>query len=169
MPPVRANVYSVWIQYTGSNANEVGATVGGDFSLVSETGGVMTAWSCGNLHEINAGLWIEVHHDCIVRVCTKADFDKDYMLVQSPPAAFTSVGVATVPPLLLGASTTLNVSISPAQSSANFTPKLSLLGAPAVIGPLAITGMSVVNASTVSVTVRASVAYLGGAQVLVLA
>lgn len=74
-------------------------------------------------------------------------------------------GVASVPTLLLNASTTINVVVTPAQASTTYDATAYLVGA---VGPLVITGTSIVDEDTVQVTVQAQgLAYVSGAQVLV--
>lgn len=67
---------------------------------------------------------------------------------------------------MLGASTTVQVTISPAMQDTDYVYSVILTGAS---GGLSITSSSIVSASRVDVTVQAGVAYVAGAQVVVAA
>lgn len=160
------------IQYDGTNSAAIltAINVGGGSAVIdSETGGVLTIGSCGNHDNVAVTDWVRYDHFCVVQVHHDGSFHRDYLLdteISGDQSALTGVGTATVPALLLGASTTVAVDVAPAQADSSYSVVARLVGA---VGSLTVTSTSVVDVDTVNVTVHAGVAYLAGAQVLVLA
>lgn len=81
-----------------------------------------------------------------------------------------SVGTASVPASLLGNSgADYDVTISPAQPSAEFVPIAQLRGAPTILYGHSILSATVIDADTVRVRVQSAAASLAGASILVTA
>lgn len=156
---MKVTAYVNVIQYTGSNSAAILALTGGDIETVSETGGIWTVTSCGNEHVIHTGDWVRYAAGCIQQTYSDTAFHDQYLA-----QGLSGVGVASVPALALNASTNVAVQISPAQPDSSYTPEARLVGA---IGQLSITNVTVTDQDTVTVTVQAGLAYVSGAQVLV--
>jgi hypothetical protein len=81
-----------------------------------------------------------------------------------------AAGQATVPALLLGATTTVQVPLKPALPDTNFAASPLVVGGTNILATLSIMSWSIVSASRVDVVVKASgVLTAGAAQVLVIA
>lgn len=85
-------------------------------------------------------------------------------------AGKVAAGQATVPALLLGATTTVQVTIRPAMPDITYAASALVVGGTNVLSALSVQSWTVVSASRVDVTVKAAgVLSAGAAQVLVIA
>lgn len=161
--------------YDGTNGSEIEAAVLG-LTLVSDTGSEMT-WEDGgsNTHVTAVGDGVRLAGAVDEGFTAEGNVTAAEMAVCNRPlqVAFAApvvptlaVGSAPVPSLLLGASTTVSVDLHSDMPSTNYQVDAAITGA---VGSLAITGLSIVDEATVQVTVHAGVAYVSGAQVLVVA
>lgn len=78
--------YRTVIQYDGANSAAVLAAVGGDITIVTETGGVLTVDTCGNTWAINTGDWVRFGQGCVHAVYTPAQLAEAWLIDTPPPA-----------------------------------------------------------------------------------
>lgn len=90
------------------------------------------------------------------------------VLEAAPDAELVSAGIRETPTLLLGQSANIAVDIIPAMPDSSYTASAQLFASASALGSLSITGVSVTDADTVTVTVQNSgLVNLSGVHVLV--
>lgn len=169
------------IQYTGGNSATVDAAIT-DFTIISETGGVLTASSGGNNWTISTNDWVRYTQGFVASVHSPAAFATLFLTVASSADllglqaqvdavasdSVSGVGLKESPTLLFGQSANVDVDIHPTQAGDQYTPLPQLVAASSALGSLSITGTSVLDADTVRVTVQNSgLVNLSGVHVLV--
>lgn len=71
------------IQYTGSNSTAIGALLT-DFTVISETGGVLTVSSGGPTYVINTNDWVCCQQGYLMEVRTPSEFVYFYTVPVQP-------------------------------------------------------------------------------------
>jgi hypothetical protein len=185
MPAINIVDRYLAIRYTGSNSAEIDGLIT-YFDITSESGGVLNFLSNSSSFTANTGDWIRytqgsvqsVHPDTAFQFyfaqnalyddVSGLDTRVGSLESGSGTAALRAAGSATVPTLLLNASTMVAVDVTPALANTSYTPHAMVVGTVAIIGALNITGMSIVDTNTVNVTVQnTGLASLSGANILV--
>lgn len=155
------------IQYTGGNGTAVADAVDG--TVISDSGTVLVFELPNNdQFTLNLNYWYvwQLTPDVsTVGLLSNGDYLERYLVFPSSSAA-TAVGAKTVPALLLGASTNVDVDLSRSMADTSYTPSAFLVGA---AGQLSVTAVAVLDVNTIRVTVQAALAYAAGAQVVAVA
>lgn len=182
------------IKYSGSNSSDIISAVGGDCSLVSESGGTLVLNSSSTNWTIHTNDQVVYWQHMIVNVFDQSTFDfffaidalaSDLTAINSSITTLTSqvnslaagstssarsVGLKESPTLLFSQSTTVAVDIIPAMPDTSYTPVAQLVAPSTALGSLSITSVSVVDADTVNVVVQNSgLVSLSGVHILVVA
>lgn len=169
------------IQYTGSNSAEIDGLIT-DFTIDSEGGGTLAFTSGGSPYSVSTGEWVRYAQGAVLNTHTtsflnfafvrNAIYD-DVTALQSQvdglmaADALLSAGVQEAPLLIVG-STVVSVNLIPAMPDTSYTPHAQLFASTAILGPLSITAVSVVDTDTVNVTIlNGGLVGITGARVLV--
>lgn len=171
------------IQYTGANSAEIDSLVT-NLDIISEVGGVLTIESPTGtaITPINTNDWVRYNQGVVVSVHNTSSFNNffvrnavydDVVDLQDQvddlmaADALLSAGAKEAPLLIVG-STVVAVDVVPALPSSSYTPHAQLFASTAILGPLSITGVAVVDANTVNVTIlNGGLVGITGARVLV--
>lgn len=161
------------IQYTGSNSAEIDSLIT-DFVIVSEIAGVLTFTSQGNPYIAMTNDWVRYTQGFVLSTHTPAFLDFAFVrnatyadLPATAAEGLLAAGVEEAPLLIVG-STTVAVDIIPAMADTSYTPHAQLFASTAILGPLSITTVSVVDVDTVNVTIlNGGLIGITGARVLV--
>lgn len=165
------------IQYDGTNSAQIDGLIT-YFDITSESGGVLHADSSSGSFTINTNDYVVYNQGSIYGVHSPTDFNTFYICNSAceDTAGFASgtparaVGVASVPALLLNASTTVGVTLTPAMPDTSYTANAFPFNGVVLAANLQVTSVSIVSASLVNVVVQSvGVATLAGANVMVVA
>ena len=165
------------IQYDGTNSAQIDGLIA-SFDITSESGGVLHADSGGTSFTINTNDFVVYSQGYVYGVHPPADFNTFYSCNAAceDTVGFTSgvvarsVGVSSVPALLLNASTTVGVTLNPAMPSSSYTAHAVLFDGVVAVGVLQVISTTIVSASLVNVVIQSvGLATLAGANVMVLA
>lgn len=175
MPDPFPIVEDKWaIQYDGSNSAQILSYVP-MIEFVSETGGVLTVESPPDsaTWNINTNDFVVVQQGAIASVANPGlfnfSFDCNVTCDTLPlsPASAQAIGVAAVPTLLLGGSTTVAVTLQPAMPSTSYTAYANKFAAVSLLN-LVINSVTIVDEETVNVNVsNTGLVTLSGASVMV--
>lgn len=160
------------VQYTGTNSADIDGLIT-QFDITSEVGGVLNFDSAGSSFSANTNDWIVYFQGMVFNTFSPSAFNTFYScnaLCDDVTGGLQvlSVGVAETPLLLAGASAVVAVTLVPAMPDSSFNAYAQLFGAANILASLSITGVSVVDADTVNVTVQnTGLLTLGGAHVIV--
>lgn len=187
--PVRLLQFYDFYEYDGTNSAELLdflqtniSTGDGPWYIYDETGGsVIFAWDNGGTPQFgyaaaNVGGGLLVSAGAGVQGI-QAPWDNLYIPLTSiaptgtaAPDPLIALGVSSVPSLLGSASTTVQVTISPARPDTDYAVASTLLGTASLLASLTITNTVIVSGSRVDVTVQnTGLLTLTGASVLVAA
>lgn len=188
LEPIRMMQFFEFYEYDGTNSAELLdylqnniSTGDGPWYIDSESDGtVVFAWDNDEVQWIlinaNVGGGLLVTAQATV-YGIQAPWDNLYIPLSSlaitgtaAPDPLIALGVSTVPSLLGSASTTVQVTISPARSDTDYAVASALLGTASLLASLVITNTVIVSGSRVDVTVQnTGLLTLAGASVLVAA
>lgn len=163
------------IQYTGSNSAEINGLIS-DFTITSEGAGVLHFDSGGTPFTANTDDWVRYTQGYVINVHDTSSlnflfirnivYDEAVALV-SATAGLQSAGVKEAPLLIVG-NTTVAVDIIPAMPDTSYTPLAQLFASTAILGPLTIASVTVVDVDTVNVVINnGGLIGISGARVLV--
>lgn len=82
--------YALATRYDGTNGAALVGDVGGDASLVQDTGDALRLTSCGNEHVVRVGDWARYANGCVQQVLTDEDL-RSRWLVEDELTAPTGV------------------------------------------------------------------------------
>lgn len=177
------------IQYTGSNSAEIDSLIT-DFTIVSETGGVLTFTSSGGNFIAATSDYIKYTQGFVLNTYTPSFFDFAFIrnavysdltaittavtTLQSQVAALMgaagvkSAGTKELPLLSPGLAVhTVPLTVT-LPTTAGYTPQSQLFAAAGILGSLVITATSLASTSTVNVTVNnTSLLGISGARLFV--
>lgn len=177
------------IQYTGSNSAEIDSEIS-LFTVVSESGGVLTFNSASSGLVANTGDWIAFTQGYVTGVFNNTDFFTFYVqdvwaadlaaletrvddvetgLAGVGAAAVRSAGVASAGTLLLGVPQNVAVQLIPAMPDSSYTASAYLFGTGVNLSQVSINSVTVTDADTVTVNVSTSLVSVPGVHVLVVA
>lgn len=193
MPAINIVNRYLAIQYDGTNSAEIDGLIA-NFTIDSETGGVLSFNSLSSPFTVNTGDWIRYTQGHVESTHPDSEFqaffvrnaiyldtdhtsldsditDLDDRVTELESTAGTGIraaGIALAPTLLLSASATVAVDFSPAMPNTSYTPHVQLIASTTALGSLSVTGTTVVDTNTVNVTVQNSgLVNLSGVQLLV--
>ena len=162
------------LQYDGTNSAQILAYVP-LIEFVSESSGTLTVESPPDsiTWTINTNDYAIVQQEAIVNVQNPTLFDFTFTCnticetLPEPVASMQSIGVAAVPTLLLGGSTTVTVTLQPAMPSSSYTAYASKFASVSLVD-LQINSVTIVDEDTVDVAVsNTGLVTLSGASVMV--
>lgn len=159
------------IQYTGSNSAEIDAAIS-DFTIVSETGGVLTFQSPGGGSNQTASTndWLRYTQGTVQSVHSPSAFTTFFTVVSVPAdLGILAAGIKECPTLSPG-NTVVSVDLTTTMPDTSYTPQAQIFAAAGILGSVSITSVDVNDADTVDVTVNNSgLVGLTGARILVTA
>lgn len=164
------------VQYDGTNSTQIDGLIT-NFDVISESGGTLQFDSSGTF-TAHTNDWIVYAQGNCQGVFPPTDFNNFYdcNISCSDASGFASgtpqraTGVASVPALLLNASTTVGVTLHPAMPSSSYSAEAFLFNGVVLAANLQVTSVTIVSASLVNVVVQSvGVATLAGANVMVVA
>lgn len=165
------------VQYDGTNSSDIIALDEFDFNNASESSGTWSFQSPpdSTSYTFHTGDWVLYAQNQVMQAKTNMEFEREYscnalcpdLEVFSTGEQIRSMGVAPVPSLVLNASTTVNVTLSPPMPDDSYTAYASKF-AGVSITDLTINSVTVVDEDTVQVAVQnTGLVTLAGANVLV--
>lgn len=180
------------VTYDGTNSADIDALIS-DFTITSETGGVLNFTSNGGMHTARAGYQIFYNEVGIVtesvspanyaiQVLELPDFAAQQTAIDNLATAVSDLadqvalvggniaaaGVVTFPAIGANSNATVAVDISPAMPDSSYTAVGQIFGG-VNLGALSITAVAVVDTNTVNVTIHNGGLLSLGASVLVTA
>lgn len=155
--PVTPNVQA--IEFDGSNAAEINDAVE-QLTIINQQPGILTfqSPSGGETYTANTGDTIVYTQGAVTAVLDPDDLEYFYncaVTCESVPEAkpaIRAMGVSAVPTLAMGANATVSVTLQPAMEDTEFEAYASKF-AGASVADLTVSGVTVVDASTVEVAV----------------
>lgn len=171
-----------YIQYTGSNSSDcltyMNDNTAATWTIDSESGGMLN-FTGVDFDSNNVSISASTNAYLVTRpgksdtypaILASSQFPSYYTTQESLTAVHTSIGIGTVPSLLGGASTNIDVTLSEAFPSTSYTATAALTGGVSLLAALSITNTVIQSASVVRVTVQnTGLLTLNGARVFVVA
>jgi hypothetical protein len=166
------------VKYTGSGGDDICGSFCGSWTKVSESGGQLHVSFFGGTATVNTGDWVIREPSNLCQIYTsEPQYLYDYIEIVDPDdlalatMPVISMGIAAVPTLLGATQTNVNVTIRPTLPAVTgYSVASVVVGGVNLLAALSILSTTIINASTVQVTVRnTGLLSLGGATVLVAA
>lgn len=165
-------------KYTGSGGDDICGAFCGAWTKVSESGGQLHVSFFGGTGTVNTGDWVIREPSGLCQIYTSESLylfdyieivDPDTLALATMPVI--SMGIAAVPTLLGSAQTNVSVTIRPTLPAVTgYSVAAVIVGGVNLLAALSVISTTIINASTVQVTVRnTGLLSLGGATVLVAA
>jgi hypothetical protein len=160
------------IQYLGTNSADIDAAIN-DFSVDSETDGVLYSTSGGVEWEINTSDWVVFYQGTVSQVLNPAQlayfYDVNAMLsdLTGTPGGVASTGIGTAPTVPAGGDVTVSVPMIPAMPSTAATVNAVIFGG-TIADILTVTSATATSTTNVDVVIHNPGSFpISGAQVLV--
>lgn len=174
MPAINIVDRVLAIQYTGSNSSEIDGLIT-DFTIVSETGGILMFTSGGNLFAAATNDWVRYTQGFVLNTHTTASLDTLFIRnavygdLSGLGAGLLSAGIKEVPAIALPSTVNVDVDLTVTLGSTTGRSIQAKLFAPAaVLAILSLGTPSFLSTSVVRVPVTTSgILALSAARVLV--
>lgn len=164
------------IKYTGGNSAEIDGLIT-DFVITSEGGGTLHFDSGGNSYTVSTNEWVRYTQGFVLNTHTQSSldflfirnivYDEAVSLITAAGSGLKAAGIKEAPLLIVG-NTTVAVDLIPAMPNTSYSPLAQLFASTALLGPLSITSVTVVDTDTVNVTINnGGLVGITGARVLV--
>lgn len=154
------------VLYDGTNGTAIqGLFPSGNFVINSDNGTTLAFHYLGVSYTVTSGNYIVTANGGHVQaVYAAADVTDLLSFIQIPKAS--AIGVKPVPSILLNQSATVDVDLTRDMADTSYDAQAFLVGA---VGSLTVTSADPLDVNTIRVVVQAGLAYVSGAQLVVVA